>query len=263
MLFAPADRPDRVAKALDIADLVIIDLEDAVAPAARPAARGALAELAARIDIRRCVVRINPTSTPDCALDVAAMTAAGFDTCMLAKAESAEDVAAVGPLRVVALIETPLGILQASGIAAAPSCVGVMFGSEDLALGLGAAQSRPGGLFSGILETARHTVLLAARAHGVLAIDAVFVDLDDDAGLREEAVVASNMGFDAKACVHPRQVGVVREAFQPSTADAAWAERVVQESAGRGEAVFQLDGQMIDAPVIRRAEAILRRRPPR
>lgn len=263
MLFVPADRPDRVLKAFSIADVVIIDLEDAVAPESRPAARAALLELAAKLDRARTIVRVNAVSTTDCELDLAAMREARLGTCMLAKAETADDIAAISPLRVIALLETPLGVISAAAIASAESCDGLMWGSEDLAAELGAAQSRQGGRLSGPLETARHHVLLAARAHGVLAIDAAFLDLSDDGGFRAEARAASDMGFDAKACVHPRQVEMVRSAFRPPPADAEWAERVSTAAGTREGAVFRLEGEMIDAPVIRRADAILRRLPPR
>lgn len=261
VLFVPADRPERIAKAVDRADAVIVDLEDAVAPADRPTARLALAALAGTLDPARTLVRVNAATTSDCAPDVAAALAAGVTICVLAKAESRADVEAAAPLQVVALIETPRGVLTAPEIARAPNCVGLMWGSEDLAAALGASHSRPGGVLTGVLEAARHAVLLAARAHGRVAIDSPFTDIADEAGLHDEARAAHDLGFDAKACIHPAQVAVIRDAFAPADADVAWAHRVVDERARLGSAVFQLDGAMIDAPVIQRAEAILRRLP--
>lgn len=263
LLFVPADRPERVRKAAELADIVVIDLEDAVAPASRASARDALVAIAGELDPARTIVRISAASTSDNLMDIAAILTTPLITCMLAKAESHEDVLAAAPLQVVALVETPLGVINSGSIAAAPGCVGLMWGSEDLAIELGASQSRRDGQLIGVLETARHTTLLAAHAHGRFAIDAAFPDLDDESGLRSESATARGLGFDAKACIHPRQIDLVREAFRPSAADAAWAGRVTVAAASRPDAVFQLDGEMIDAPVIRRAEAILRLLPPR
>lgn len=262
-LFVPANRPERVLRAAELAELVIVDLEDAIAPESRASARESLIEIADKLEPGRTIVRINARSTPEFALDVGAVRATGLTTCMVAKTESADDLRAVAPLTAVALIETPLGVLSAASIAESDSCIGLMFGSEDLALELGASQSRVAGRLIDVLETARHLVLLAARSRGRFAIDAVFLDLNDDDGLRAEAMAAGAMGYDAKACIHPGQLETVRRAFQPSETDRRWAESIIAAIAEHTEAVFQFGGEMVDAPVLRRAEAILRRLPHR
>jgi citrate lyase subunit beta/citryl-CoA lyase len=260
-LFAPADRPERVLRAASLADIVIIDLEDAVEPQSRLVARQALVGIAGQLDPERSIVRINARSTPDFPLDIAAIMSTHLAICMVAKTESADDLRAVKPLNAVALIETPLGVMNGQSIAAADSCVGLMFGSEDLALELGASQSRRGGVLIDALETARHLVLLAARSKGRFAIDAAYVDLNDDVGLEAEAVAAAVMGFDAKASVHPRQLSTIRKAFLPSEADTTWARNIIASASNRTKSVYQVGDQMVDAPIIRRAESILRRLP--
>ena len=139
-LFCPADRPDRFAKAATAGDVVILDLEDAVSPSARPDARVALAHTP--LDPARTVVRINPVGTNDHELDVAALADLPYQYVMLAKAESRDGLDRLGRYRVVALCETPLGVLHASEIAAAPQVDALMWGAEDLIAGLGGSSSR-------------------------------------------------------------------------------------------------------------------------
>ena len=259
VLFASAHQPQRVLNASRIADVVIVDLEDAVAPDARADARTKLLEISTQLDPARTIVRISPAQTADFALDLATVLKANIPTCMLAKTESADQLALAAPLKVIALCETPLGIVNAASIAAADSCAGMMWGSEDLALELGIANSRHNGRLSPVLEFARYTVLFAAKAYGRASIDAVFPDFSDDLGLRTETIRAVEAGFEAKACVHPRQVETVRKAFLPGTDDVAWASNLIAQASLRDEAVFELDGSMVDAPVVRRAQLVLAR----
>lgn len=269
MLFCPADRPERYAKAAERADVVIVDLEDAVAPANRPAAREAV--IASRLDPARTIVRVNPVGTDDHEPDLGAVAQTGYRIVMLAKTESAEQVRAVVArgLEVLALVETPLGVVRAADIAAEPGCVGLMWGAEDLIAGMGgsnsrfapdeaAAHCRPPHSYRDVPRYARSAVALAAAAFGKWAVDSVHLDIADIAGQRAEAIDAVALGYAATACIHPSQVAIVREAYAPSAEQVAWARRVL-DAAQRNPGVFELEGRMIDAPVFRQAEATLRR----
>jgi citrate lyase subunit beta / citryl-CoA lyase len=256
MLFCPADRPDRFAKAAAAADVVILDLEDGVAPSAKELARTSLRE--SSLDPASTVVRLNSTSTEDHVRDLDALAATPYDVVMLAKTERAAQVHALSSFQVIALVETPIGVLAAPEITAA-GVVGVMWGAEDLIAALGGRSSRlPDGRFRDVAKHARSMVLLAAGANGVSAIDSVFIDISDRAGLAEQAADAAASGFDAVACIHPSQVTVVRDAFRPTAAEVDWASRVVAAAVG-APGVFTVDGRMVDVPVIRHAQNILDR----
>jgi citrate lyase subunit beta/citryl-CoA lyase len=254
-LFCPADRPERFGKAADRADVVILDLEDGVGPADRGSARAAL--LTHRLDPARTVVRINPVGTPDHDLDLDALRQTDYRTVMLAKTESGEQAASLAPLRVIALCETPIGIIQAASIAAVDGVDALMWGAEDLVAALGGQSSRDaGGRYRDVARHARSTVLLAAAAGGKKAIDSVYLDISDLDGLAAEASDAVASGFAAKASIHPTQVPVVRQAFRPSPELVAWARRVL-DAARTQPGVFALDGQMVDEPVLRHARTVL------
>ena len=266
MLFCPADRPDRYGKAAERSDVVIIDLEDAVAPADKPAAREAL--VAHPLDPASTIVRLNPFDSGEFEADLEALAKTQYRCVMLAKAESAEQVEQV-PVGVLALIETPLGVVRADEIAAASNCVGLMWGAEDLVAAMGGNASRfaamapatgaPAmGQYRDAPRYARARVAMAAAAFGRFAVDAVHLDIADHDGLRAEADDAVALGFMATACIHPGQVPVIRDAYAPTPEEVSRAERIV--SAARNEAgVFQLDGRMVDAPVISLAHSVLRR----
>lgn len=254
ILFCPADRPDRYAKALERADAVIIDLEDAVAPGNRVAARAALIEHPQ--DPQRTMVRVNPVGSTDFAADMAALGSTHYRTLMLAKTESAADVAALGEYAVVALCETALGVLNAAQIAAAPNVVALMWGAEDLIASLGGSSSRTGsGSYRDVALHARSQVLLAARAHSKVAIDSVYLDIADHAGLIAESLDAQASGFGAKASIHPGQMPVIREGFAPTAEQVERAERIL-EAASRNGGVFAFEGQMVDEPLLRHARMI-------
>jgi citrate lyase subunit beta/citryl-CoA lyase len=156
----------------------------------------------------------------------------------------------------VALCETPLGVLDAAQIAAAPNVVALMWGSEDLVAAVGGRASRfPDGRYRELALHARSSVLLAASACGRLAVDSAWTNISDLDGLAMEAEDAAASGFALKACIHPSQVPVVRAAFRADEARVFWAKRVLA-AAGEGGAVA-VDGQMIDAPLIRQAESIM------
>lgn len=269
LLFCPADRPERYGKAADRADVVIIDLEDAVAPAARPAAREALT--ASELDPDRTIVRVNPVDTDDHAADLEALAATGYRCVMLAKTESAAqvtDVHSATGAAVLALVETPLGVVRAEEIAAAPGCAGLMWGAEDLLAAMGGSTSRfsaaeaggprVAGEYRDVPRHARARVALAAAAFGRWAVDSVHLDIADEAGQRAEALDAVALGYVGTACIHPSQVAVVRGAYAPDDDEVAWARRVL-DAAEHEKGVFQLDGRMVDGPVFRQAEATLRR----
>ena len=254
LLFCPADRPDRYRKAVDAADVVVIDLEDAVPAAGKAGAREAL--VATPMDPERVVVRVNSVASTEHAADLEALRATAYHTVMLPKAESARDLAMIGDWRVVALCETPLGVLRAAEIAAAPNTIALMWGAEDLTAAIGGRTSRfADGRYRDVALHARSAVLLAAAARGRPAIDSVYTAIDNLDGLKAEAEDAAACGFAVKACIHPRQIPVVRRAFRPDEAQVRWARRVLEAASDGGAKA--VDGQMIDAPLVRQAEAVL------
>lgn len=257
LLFCPADRAERYAKASERADAVIIDLEDAVAPVAKAAARAAL--VAHPLDPETTIVRVNPVGTPDFALDLAAIKKTGYRQVMMAKAESPQQLHPLAGYDVIALCETAAGILAAPQLAAVPHVVALMWGAEDLIASLGGSSSRfPDGSYRAVARHARSSVLLAAGAHGKAAIDSVFLALPDLSGLSLEAEDAVASGFRATACIHPSQVAVIREAYRPTPAEVAYAWAILEAATGE-HGVFQYQGRMIDDPLLRHAEAVLRR----
>lgn len=255
LLFCPADRPERYAKAAERADAVILDLEDAVAPAAKAAAREAL--VANPLDPDRTIVRVNPAGTSDFDLDLAALRNTEYRTVMLAKAERIPSV--LDDFEVVALCETARGVLEAPSIAAHENVTALMWGSEDLMASLGGTSSRfKDGHFRAVALHARSAVLLAAGAYGKAAIDTVFLDIDNAAGLAAGARDAVASGFAATACIHPSQVGVVREAYAPTADEVAFARAVLAQSEHEG-GVFTFEGRMVDEPVLRHCRRVLSR----
>ena len=261
LLFCPADRPDRYANARATADTVILDLEDGVGADRKDAARAAI--LATPLDPARVIVRVNTTGIPEHDADLTALRQTEYRTLMLPKAETRAQFDGLGgDWRIVALCETPLGIVNAAEIAAASNVIAMMWGAEDLIAAMGGRTSRfPDGRYRDVARQARSTVLLAASAHGRPAIDSVYLDIPDLDGLAAEAEDAAASGFTLKACIHPSQAAVVRAAFRADEAQVAWARRVldaVRASAGGPDSgAIRVDGQMIDAPLIRQAEATL------
>ncbi|MEW2460631.1 HpcH/HpaI aldolase/citrate lyase family protein [Microbacterium sp. K41] len=258
LLFCPADRPERFAKALDRADAVILDLEDAVLPAAKAEARANVRSAA--LDPARVIVRVNAPSSAEFDADLAALAETGFRTVMVAKSESASDLDRLGDAYdLIALCETARGVHAAPDIAAHPRVVALMWGAEDLVASLGGTSSRTAaGLYRDVARYARSRVLLEAGAHGKAAIDAVHVDIGDLEGLQQEATDAAASGFRATACIHPSQVSIVREAYRPDAETVAWA-RAVLEAAATERGVFRFDGRMVDEPVLRHARFVVSR----
>ncbi|MDZ4267898.1 MAG: CoA ester lyase [Mycobacterium sp.] len=254
-LFCPADRPERFEKAAAAADVVILDLEDGVAAKDREAARKAL--LDNPLDPARTVVRVNPVDTPDHALDVEALKATDYTTVMLAKTETAEQVASLAPLDVIVLVETPLGALAVTETARVDNAFAVMWGAEDLFAATGGTANRwPDGSYRDVAKHVRSQSLLAAKAFGRMALDSVYLDIKDLDGLRAETDDAVAVGFDAKVAIHPTQVAVIRAGYAPTAEQIDWA-RAVLAKAGAERGVFQFEGRMVDMPVLRRAERIV------
>jgi len=254
-LFCPADRPERFEKAAAAADVVILDLEDGVAAKDREAARTALIETP--LDADRTVVRINPSATADHQLDLEALSRTSYATVMLAKTEDAQQVRDLAPLDVVVLIETPLGALAVSELARMDNALALMWGAEDLFAVLGGTANRHAdGTYRDVAKHVRSQTLLAAKAYGTMALDSVYLNIKDLDGLAKEVDDAVAVGFDAKVAIHPSQVAVIRAGYAPTPEQVKWARHVL--AAARDErGVFQYEGLMVDAPVLRRAERIV------
>ncbi|MBB2921777.1 CoA ester lyase [Cellulomonas cellasea] len=260
LLFCPADRPDRYAKAAERADAVVLDLEDAVAPSAKAAARAALVDTP--LDPARTVVRVNAAGTADLDADLDALSRTAYRTVMLPKTASAADLDALAGLATIALVETAAGVLHAAEIAAVPHVVALHWGADDLVASLGGTASRDAdGRWRDVARHARCTVLVAAGAHGKPAYDAVHMDIGDLDGLAREAEDAASLGFAGIACVHPSQVAVVRAAFRPDDAAVEQARRLLDAAAGE-RGVFRFEGRMVDGPVLAHAREVLRRAGP-
>ncbi|MCT1613166.1 HpcH/HpaI aldolase/citrate lyase family protein [Corynebacterium sanguinis] len=261
LLFTPADRADRFATALERADMVILDLEDGCRPENKQAARENIA--ASGLDPARAIVRVNPSDSEHFAEDVAAVSATAYRQVMLPKVESASDVStlvdALPDAQVIALIETPRGVLRADEIAAHEGVVAMFWGAEDLTAGLGGSSSRRGdGTYRDVPRAARAWVQLAAAANGKAALDSVYVNIGDLEGLRAEATDAAALGYAATVCIHPSQVAVIRQEYRPSDDEAEWARRLLAE-AENNRGAFAFEGRMVDEPLFRQAQSIARR----
>lgn len=268
LLFVPADRPERFAKAAASgADAIILDLEDSVAPGKKDQARDATsAYLAEPAEIIR-VVRINPVDSVYLAADIAA--ARGADAVMLPKAEGADGINTLRdawgegcpPLLPIAT-ETPAAIFALGEYRHVASYLfGLTWGAEDLPAALGAAAAREAdGRYTPPYEIARSLTLFAAHAAGVSAIETVFPDISDEDGLAAYAARGARDGFSAMMAIHPQQVAIINAAFTPTPDALVAAQRVVDAfDAAPGAGALQLDGRMIDAPHLKSAQALLAR----
>lgn len=243
-LFVPGDRPDRFAKAAASgADVVVLDLEDAVAPAAKEAARAHVVAWLA--EGHPAVVRVNAAGTPWHAGDVAAVRDSA--TVLVPKAESVTDFD--GLSSVLPLVETARGVAAAVELCRVSTVVRPVFGSIDLAADLGVDPTSRTALLH-----ARSALVLAAAAAGCAPpVDGVTTALSDVDAVRDDTRHAVELGFTGKLCVHPRQVPVVHEAFRPSAGQIAWARSVL----AAGDGVAAVDGHMVDRPVLLRARRVL------
>lgn len=256
-IFCPADRPERFEKAAAAADVVILDLEDGAGD--KPAARQAI--LDTPLDPTRTVIRINAADSGEQQADLEALAQTSYTTVMLPKCESAQQVAALAPLEVVLIVETPLGALKVDEAAAAANTLGVMWGAEDLFGFLGGTANRfDDGSYRDVAVHVRSRSLLAAKSYGKLALDSVYIDIKDLDGLRREVDDAVAVGFDIKVALHPTQVAVIRDGYAPTAEQVTWARHVLTAAADQRGA-FAFEGIMVDAPVLRRAERIVQLAP--
>ncbi|WP_458204691.1 HpcH/HpaI aldolase/citrate lyase family protein [Haladaptatus sp. NG-SE-30] len=269
VMFTPGDSPEMLRKAPGAgADVIVFDLEDAVSPERKEEARDAVREVLSDPefdpDCEVCV-RVNPTGiAADDDLRGVAAGVDSLDSVMLPKTGSADDVETLARLLaehdcevpVLALVETAAGVLDAKAIAEVAATDALVFGAEDLSADIGATRTDEG---TEVLYAREH-VVLAASAGGVDAIDTVYTDFGDTAGLREETEFAIELGYDGKMAIHPAQVDPINEAFTPAPERVEWAEKVLAAKATadeEGRGVFRVDGEMIDAPLIAQAERII------
>ncbi|GAB3351049.1 HpcH/HpaI aldolase/citrate lyase family protein [Chromohalobacter beijerinckii] len=259
LLFVPATRPDRIAKALaSPADAVIVDLEDAVADGDKAKARNALAAFLADNPQASLVVRVNASDSPHHTLDLALCARHTAVTHLLVpKAESVpalEQATACGkPLWLQ--IETATGLLALPGLAGMAGVERLSFGALDLITELGLTPETPGA--RQMLDQGRYQLVVHSRAAGLAApLESPHPAIDDTDAVARTAVHTKEMGFAGMLCIHPRQLTAVNRAFSPSEADVAWARQVI-DGADREAGAFSVAGQMVDAPVVSRARGIL------
>lgn len=254
-LFVPGDRPDRFDKALGSgADAVIVDLEDAVAPAAKEGARAAVA---AWLDGggRGVLLRINEAGSPWHVDDMLLAANPGISGIVLPKA-TAEAMHAVDSAdgAVWALVETARGLLESPRIAAHPAVTRLVLGLVDLGLDLGAEIDAPGG--HPLADRARCDLVIASASAGLPSpVDGAYPALDDAAGLAAAAAHGRRTGMGGMLCLHPAQVAVVRRAHAPSPSQMDFSRRLLDASEGQAGA-FRFEGRMIDAPILDRARRI-------
>lgn len=266
-LFVPASRPERIAKALASgADVVVVDLEDAVEPSAKNSARQALR---ASFDVLepalrgRLMVRINGLGTAWHAQDVellAQLAGSGLAGAMVPKAEDGPSLAALTVacpgLALLPLIESAGGFHALDAVAQAPQVARLGLGHIDLQAELGMAC----GDDEAELAPARWSMVVASRHAGLAPpVDGVTTRLNDTERLRADTARSRRFGFAAKLCIHPAQIAVVHAALAPTEAEVAWAHRVVDASRQAQGGAVQLDGAMVDAPVLLKAQQILSR----
>lgn len=255
-LFVPGNRPERFDKAIGSgADVVILDLEDAVAAAdkdgARDAVRGWLNPA------KPVYVRVNAADTGWFTADLQLAGLPGIAGIALPKAECAAAIREIhrcagASVQILPIIETAMGLWRAEAVASAPGVVRLAFGSVDFQLDTGITGEREELLF------ARSQLVLVSRVAGLLPpVDGVTVALDDEAVLRRDVAQSRRMGFGGKLAIHPKQVRGINEGFLPQPAEIAWAQQVVAAAGAAGNNAVRLDGKLIDLPIIERARALL------
>jgi citrate lyase subunit beta/citryl-CoA lyase len=275
-LFAPGNHARRVEKALTLdADAVILDLEDAVATAEKPATRAAIAAVLEQSRSGLLYVRVNAADTEFCYGDLVAVVRSGLDGVILPKVESAAALATIDWLLsqlerqqglvprgidLIPIIETARGLRDIDAILASGTRVKrVAFGAGDFTLDVNMIWNRN----EAELSYARAAIVSASRAAGIEApLDTVWVDLQDQEGLEASARTALAYGYQGKMCIHPNQIAVVNRIFTSSEEEVAFAERVVAAFAkaeAEGVASIQLDGRFIDYPIVYRAQRVLER----
>lgn len=253
LLFMPGSNPRAVEKARTLdADMIVIDLEDSVAPEDKATAReAAVAAIAQGFGGRPVAIRINPTDSPYYGEDVVSVRLSAADYVVLAKAETAKQVADAAWLMgrpVLAMIETPRGVLDAATMA--PATRGLIAGVNDLgaSLGLPAKGGRTG------LSYALQRIVLAARAAGVAAFDGVYNRLESDAALIAECEEGRVFGFDGKSVIHPSQIAAVNKAFAPTVDEIEAAQRLIAAATGGAQ---RHEGRMIEMLHVEQARSLL------
>ena len=260
-LFVPATRIDRVVKAFASgANAVIVDLEDAVADVDKVQARTSIKSYYDSEDYQPIWIRINQAHSNDFVEDLElCQQMPNLAGLILPKAEQAADIEklhhATG-LPIIALIETALGLYQIDRLVKASGLLAFSYGFLDLCNDL---QVQVGTASADIIANQiRYQLLLTSKVHNLLApIDTVYTDFHDDKGLRQRVQLWSQMGLSGMLCIHPKQVAVVQKSLQPTDAEIDFAKRVLEEYERSGQAVFKIDGNMVDAPVIERCRQLL------
>ena len=258
-LFVPGNRPERFSKALASgADRIILDLEDAVAPNDKASARAAIAEwMGSHTEpLERMLIRINDVTSTWHADDLALAHAVQVACVMLPKCEAADQVAAVrarldSQASVLPLIETARGLVALQEIAAAPGVLRLAFGALDYMVDLDLPAGSPA------LDFAAVQIAVASRAAGLATPVAGVTPELDPLRVAADMAQARALGFGAKMCIHPAQIAAVLGALAPSNEEIAWAQRVLQAWHASTGGALQLDGKMIDRPVVLKAERIL------
>ncbi len=253
LLFLPASNPRAIEKARELpADMVVFDLEDAVKEEDKGGAREAAVEAIRQgYGGRPTAIRVNPTGSPHYGADVVAVRKSGADFVVLAKAENAKQAHDAGWLMakpVMAMIETPKGVLDAAAIA--PATQGLIAGTNDLGAMLGLP---PEGARRGLVY-ALQRIVLAARAAGVAAFDGVYNRLEADDGLRAECTEGRMFGFDGKSVIHPSQIPAVNLAFAPTEEELEAAQRLIAAATGGAE---RIDGRMIETLHVEQARGLI------
>lgn len=257
ILFLPASNMRAIAKARTLpCDMVILDLEDAVADDAKDAARdNAVAALGEGFGGRIAAVRINVEGVPTHGVEMVALKGTAADYVILPKVENpkqVKDVFSVSQKPVIAMIESAKGVMAAAAIAAGEGCAGLFMGNNDLRkdLGIPASAGREG------LMVAMQQVVLAARAAGIAVFDGVYNRLDDMAGLEVECAAGHAIGFDGKTLIHPAQVPVANAVFGPDAQALADARRLIEAATGGAE---RFEGRMIESMHVEEAKALIAR----
>jgi citrate lyase subunit beta/citryl-CoA lyase len=270
MLYMPGSNARAIEKGRSLAaDAIIFDIEDAVAVEAKALAREQIvsAIAAGGYDGKELIVRINGLGSAWFEADIAAIAASGADGVLLPKVESAETVreteerlvAAGAPpgLAVWCMMETPMGILRSAVIAASsPRVAGLIMGTNDLALELRCRQTPDGAAFL----TSFGLCILAARAHGIAVIDAVYNDLSDDEGFAASCRTGRTLGFDGKSLIHPKTIDAANRLYGPSAEEIAWARKIAdafEQARAEGKGVIKVDGKMVEELHVREAKRLL------
>ncbi|HEU0167624.1 MAG TPA: CoA ester lyase [Chloroflexota bacterium] len=264
LLFVPGNQPRMLDKARSVsADAVVLDLEDGVPAGAKDEARRLVSAAAASSFAARVIVRLNGLEAGSLAADVAAALSAGATAVLLPKVERAADVQELAAhlpreVRIIPSVETARGVLHAEDIALAdPRVEALAFGPEDFARDLAVERSKDGAERMQALGL----MVLAARSAGVLPLDGPWGDFAELDGLAAECERVRHIGIKGKFAIHPAQLDIINRAFAPNEAELDWARRAVERyeaAAKEGRGAVALDGQMIDEPVYRRAQDLLR-----